>query len=253
MSASTHKDNLARIRDNQRRSRARRREYVQELEQRLRLYELQGIEASTEVQMAARRVAEENKQLRELLNRHAVSDENISHFLQTGTFLPLDSESSCSYRTGDPGSASQTLQHLLLPRRLGSMDQGFALHLPSQSSREASTASGSTTNSSVWEPPQSGIPLYNQQHHLSVNTASMGSAVHSQYPPTTMSGSSISTRHGNMYHGQPSPTMVDSPGQSLAASQGMSMGGRSVLNFHYSLPTFPDSTIPHYAPPGNAC
>ncbi|KAM4068010.1 endonuclease-reverse transcriptase domain-containing protein [Hirsutella rhossiliensis] len=79
-----------RIRDNQRRSRARRREYVQELEQRLRVYELQGIEVSTEIQMAARRAAEENKRLRELLNRHGFSDSHVAHFLQSGTFVPLD-------------------------------------------------------------------------------------------------------------------------------------------------------------------
>ena len=48
MIMSQEKANLARIRDNQSRSHARYKEYLQELEARLRQCELQGIEASTE-------------------------------------------------------------------------------------------------------------------------------------------------------------------------------------------------------------
>ncbi|CAF9943205.1 MAG: hypothetical protein ALECFALPRED_010837 [Alectoria fallacina] len=55
----------ARIRENQRRSRARRKEYLQELEQKLRKCEQAGVEASVDIQLAARKVAEENKRLRE--------------------------------------------------------------------------------------------------------------------------------------------------------------------------------------------
>src|ERR1700728_4383237 len=80
---SQEKANLARIRDNQRRSRARRKEYLQELEARLRQCELQGIEASPEIQLAARRVADENKKLRMLLNQNGVGDDNIEAYLQS--------------------------------------------------------------------------------------------------------------------------------------------------------------------------
>ncbi|KAM4055607.1 hypothetical protein HRG_015087 [Hirsutella rhossiliensis] len=116
---------LARIRDNQRRSRARRREYVQDLKRRLREYETQGIEASTEVQMAARRVAEENKQLQELLNRHGISDDQITRFLQSGT-LPLDSNQGQPFHAEDPSAAVQSLQRLLMPRQLASLDEDFS-------------------------------------------------------------------------------------------------------------------------------
>ena len=81
--SSKEKANLARIRDNQRRSRARRKEYLQELEARLRQCELQGIEASSEIQMAARRVADENKKLRGLLAQHGVGDDTIETYLET--------------------------------------------------------------------------------------------------------------------------------------------------------------------------
>ncbi|KIW29672.1 uncharacterized protein PV07_05468 [Cladophialophora immunda] len=50
---------------NQRRCRARRQVYVQDLERRIRVYEAQGVQATTEVQAAARKVAEENRALRE--------------------------------------------------------------------------------------------------------------------------------------------------------------------------------------------
>ncbi|KAM4058263.1 hypothetical protein HRG_006707 [Hirsutella rhossiliensis] len=125
---------LARIRDNQRRSRARRREYVQDLKRRLREYETQGIEASTEVQMAARRVAEENKQLQELLNRHGISDDQITRFLQSGT-LPLDSNQGQPFHADDPSAAVQSLQRLLMPRQLASLDEDFSLYLSGQSIR----------------------------------------------------------------------------------------------------------------------
>lgn len=54
-----------RVRDNQRRARARRREYIQDLEAKLHCNEKQGIRASLEIQAAARKVVAENELLRE--------------------------------------------------------------------------------------------------------------------------------------------------------------------------------------------
>ncbi|KAL8784139.1 MAG: hypothetical protein Q9195_009163 [Heterodermia aff. obscurata] len=56
--------NAARIRNNQRRSRARRKEYIQELEDKIRMYEQQGVQVAKEIQEAARAVVEENKMLK---------------------------------------------------------------------------------------------------------------------------------------------------------------------------------------------
>lgn len=58
---------LARIRDNQRRSRARRAEHLRSIEARLRGCEDAGVAASAEMQQAARRVVRENRRLRALL------------------------------------------------------------------------------------------------------------------------------------------------------------------------------------------
>lgn len=71
-----------RIRDNQRRSRARRKEYIDDLEQRLRRFERLGVEATTEVQAAARKVAKENTLLRSLLVTHGVPNSEIDDYLR---------------------------------------------------------------------------------------------------------------------------------------------------------------------------
>lgn len=54
-----------RIRDNQRRSRARRKTYLEELEAKVRAYEAKGVEVAGEIQAAARKVVEQNRELRE--------------------------------------------------------------------------------------------------------------------------------------------------------------------------------------------
>lgn len=75
---TSHKaQNLARIRDNQRRSRARRKEYLQELEAKIRSCEQVGIEASSEIQTAARKVLDENRKLRALLHERGVSEPEV--------------------------------------------------------------------------------------------------------------------------------------------------------------------------------
>ncbi|KAH6635362.1 hypothetical protein B0J18DRAFT_45349 [Chaetomium sp. MPI-SDFR-AT-0129] len=73
-----------RIRDNQRRSRARKKEYIHQLEAQVRAAEQRGVQASVEVQTAARRVVEENRRLRELLRYHGVSERSIEGHLAAG-------------------------------------------------------------------------------------------------------------------------------------------------------------------------
>ncbi|KAI1409115.1 hypothetical protein F5Y13DRAFT_95308 [Hypoxylon sp. FL1857] len=87
---SLDKANLARVRDNQRRSRARRREYVADLETRLKKFERQGAEATYAIQKVARRVADDNKKLRVLLNRLGYDNERIRTFLQAGSSNPTE-------------------------------------------------------------------------------------------------------------------------------------------------------------------
>ncbi|KAF2405364.1 hypothetical protein EJ06DRAFT_578555, partial [Trichodelitschia bisporula] len=71
-----------RIRENQRRSRERHREYVTALRERLATLEAAGVQASLEIQRAGRRVARENTLLRELLTLRGVEPNEVEEFLR---------------------------------------------------------------------------------------------------------------------------------------------------------------------------
>ncbi|KAH6692459.1 hypothetical protein F5X68DRAFT_188126 [Plectosphaerella plurivora] len=75
--------NASRIRDNQRRSRARRKEYVEELQRQVQEYEKQGVQASLDIQKAARDVSIENSRLRTLLSHRGVSAPEIDAYLRS--------------------------------------------------------------------------------------------------------------------------------------------------------------------------
>ncbi|KAM5348374.1 hypothetical protein ACJ41O_008198 [Fusarium nematophilum] len=193
MSTPAQKANLARIRDNQRRSRARRREYLQELEQRLRVYELQGVEASSEVQQAARRVAEENRQLRGLLNRHGISDDYISSYLHSGAPAQTDPTPMPHFTPGNPSETVQSLQHVIAPRRPAPLDPGVSYVVPPQESREASIASVSTSSSSLWEPgqPIQPGPAYGRPLPSNVPTPVGRQSISSQMHPQQQYASQV--------------------------------------------------------------
>ncbi|KAI1381771.1 hypothetical protein F4677DRAFT_3328 [Hypoxylon crocopeplum] len=113
--------NLRRIRENQRRSRARRKEYIQELEKRLKLCHSQGVEATLEVQHAARRVAEDSKKMRVLLNSLGFDNDRLNYFLRTGN-LGLDGSVTLDH-SDDQDDLAQTLGSLLeQPRQSAHLD-----------------------------------------------------------------------------------------------------------------------------------
>ncbi|KAK4112656.1 hypothetical protein N656DRAFT_708738 [Canariomyces notabilis] len=67
----------SRLTENKRRYRARRKEYVADLERRLEEMRVQGINATAQVQLAARKVVAENGRLRELLQLAGFTAEDI--------------------------------------------------------------------------------------------------------------------------------------------------------------------------------
>ena len=71
-----------RLRENKRRSRARQKEYVQQLERRCREYEQAHVQATVEMQVAARKVAGDNKMLRLLLRKMGADDHMIDSWLE---------------------------------------------------------------------------------------------------------------------------------------------------------------------------
>ena len=101
-----------RLRENKRRSRARQKEYLQQLERRCRDYEQSDVQATVEMQVAARKVAEENRLLRSLLKKMGAEDAMVNNWLESqgnaeerlATSLPLRSRSRSANQdiNGDP-------------------------------------------------------------------------------------------------------------------------------------------------------
>lgn len=74
-------DSNAQNRESQRRSRARRRELIDDLSSQLEQYKRRGVEASLEMQKTARAVFAENQRLRALLHLHGVSEGKVLEYL----------------------------------------------------------------------------------------------------------------------------------------------------------------------------
>ncbi|KAJ5163477.1 uncharacterized protein N7500_007569 [Penicillium coprophilum] len=75
-------ERLARVRENQRKSRARKQEYVNELEQRLAVCKEQAQQKDIEHRLATQKVEAENKHLRDLLGSLGVSSASVQQYLQ---------------------------------------------------------------------------------------------------------------------------------------------------------------------------
>ncbi|KAK1774695.1 hypothetical protein QBC45DRAFT_424143 [Copromyces sp. CBS 386.78] len=81
-----------RVRENQRRSRARREELMRDLQRRLDEQERLGVQATIEMQQAARQVSHENERLRALLFQKGVSNAEVEEFLGRGDPGPIDAQ-----------------------------------------------------------------------------------------------------------------------------------------------------------------
>jgi hypothetical protein len=167
--------NLARIRDNQRRSRARRKDYLKELETRYRNCEQVGVSASTEIQAAARGVVEENRRLRNLLKAYGVSDAEIDG--ATGQQGPLAADvleiMATSRQPCGPGDGCQPVMdptQQLQP----------APYVPTQPSSHPASR-----QESFIEPNSAGsTPQYLSQMPSPAMTAECRQSSHSLYSPT---------------------------------------------------------------------
>lgn len=124
-----------RIRDNQRRSRARKKEYVNELEEKYRTCQQYGAEASATIQHLARSVLEENKRLRALLHLHGIFDDEIgATSVVQDLQSTLESRSVCSSvssTTAEPVMADGKLnaaQHAMLRPQIQTLHPSVATH-----------------------------------------------------------------------------------------------------------------------------
>lgn len=181
---SQEKANLARIRDNQRRSRARRKEYLQELEARLRQIDVKCMEASSEIQLAARRVADQNGKLRELLMQHGVGDDSIEAYLQSNPINGPDTKNEGQFNAASShGTIQVPEQHTGASTAIddGSQDSSVASHQfmtpSSTASRTSRVGHHHSTGRSVQQPqsmssvavPRNYSPSFNHSSHTPQN------------------------------------------------------------------------------------
>jgi hypothetical protein len=73
-----------RLRDNKRRSRLRQKQYIADLEEKLRDLQREGVKATKEVQASARRVVQDNIRLRALLRYKGVDDDTVNAWTPEG-------------------------------------------------------------------------------------------------------------------------------------------------------------------------
>ncbi|KAI0809436.1 hypothetical protein GGR55DRAFT_649938 [Xylaria sp. FL0064] len=101
----------ARLRRNQRNSRARKQAYIQDLEQRWNECVRLGAQASVEMQKEARRVQQENRLLRLLLHKQGLDDVAIKEALDSLTGSEENRAQSSVFQrsTGPPAQASVAL------------------------------------------------------------------------------------------------------------------------------------------------
>lgn len=244
MSTST-KDtkNLERVRDNQRRSRARRREHLLELEHRIRAYELQGIEASSEVQHAARRVAEENRMLRALLNRHGINDDYVVSFLHSSAATQPDPGSISHFPSSSPSEAVQAMQQALVPRRPAIHDQGVPYPIPPQENRDQPMTSAPTTANPLWEPAQPIQPGISFPRPLPSNAPSpmgrptIASQLHpQQYSSSVFPGHQVPRTEA--YLPSPAPMLEDPRRQSYSIPSLQADGSSAAMNYTIAMHPF---------------
>lgn len=138
---------MARIRNNQRRSRARRSEHIRDLEERLREYELRGVQASSSLQIAARSVLRENARLRSLLTLRGVQDAEVESYLKLETHrLEGGALDELSTQSNSPPSiipiygqehltrSSSNAPHQKLMTASSPQDSANTIHLPKSAS-----------------------------------------------------------------------------------------------------------------------
>ncbi|CAM1505056.1 Fc.00g106930.m01.CDS01 [Cosmosporella sp. VM-42] len=94
-------------RENQRKSRARHREFLNELQQRVAEYEGRDAQATLEMQRVARAVAEENEALREMLSMKGVQRGEVEEFVARRRYRIAAEASTAKLRESSPGLQRQ--------------------------------------------------------------------------------------------------------------------------------------------------
>lgn len=187
----------------------------------MRQCELQGVEASTEIQVAARTVADENKKLRAILTHHGISDDAVEAALHNNNLMVSN---------GSYSAAVQTLEHVLATKKHSPCVTGCgpaAARVIRDGS--VSTAQGSWPGSSYDHPQNMQSMVVTNQIH--------------QYP-----------QHHQQQQQQliaPQSNYVRAPSFSLGHSSNVSSHGQSQQQHHHVRNTSMSSTASSIAQHNN--
>ncbi|PVH77933.1 hypothetical protein DL98DRAFT_573486 [Cadophora sp. DSE1049] len=99
----------ARLRNNKRRNRQRQKDYTAGLETQLRELQSQGVQATQEVQMSARKVVEDNVRLRALLQHIGVADHVIDTWKPNSVGRAAEHRSTCEKKCTGASKRSDQL------------------------------------------------------------------------------------------------------------------------------------------------
>ncbi len=159
LTSTQHDLYVDRNREHQRLSRARRKDYVADLEARVRKYNQDGISVTAEVQVAARRAAEENHFLRALLEMHGISAAEMDRHLASSRHVSAATSSSVIppnlySRTQHPITAKQRTPHPI------SRPNQQVSHIPTPSASHSTTDEYRSPS-----PPDGSGPLTSECHY----------------------------------------------------------------------------------------
>lgn len=156
-------DRLARVRENQRKSRARKQEYVRELEQRLATFKNEAQQRDIQHRLASQKLEAENRHLRTLLGSLGISAELVQQYLQLadqGTAVNRKVAIPAMQRPVELPALSQSTCSETNPR-------SSSVHASSSSAYSSATDSSTPTEStgtptsymSVTYAPTAGAPI----------------------------------------------------------------------------------------------
>lgn len=169
---------LSRIRDNQRRSRARKREYIEDLEGRWKKCQDLGVQANVELQKAAQKVIEENILLRKILGELGLETAHVDKRVQELKVTAIAEGNDFNICSGDHGYGEITGSGLdgVGQGMAASLDSAQSLEQPSEAagvgSRQDNFGEGSVTDLDNPSSMDADIPQPN------INSSSLLSAFH---------------------------------------------------------------------------
>lgn len=184
-------------------------------------------------------MAEENRQLRQLLNKHGFSDDYITRFLQAGVAGAPDMNRGQPYTTGDPGMAVHALQQAMVARRPASLDSNAPFSVTSQVLSDSSISSTPSVSSSApWDALQAESS-YAHDHGMHLQATPMaGQPSQQQYSAALFMGGQQARGQENYLN---QSTQMGGMNQATSLGQPIPQQNRSQMQYNTSMSNYQSS------------